>query len=134
MFVILDDEQRLTQRRAVLLTVTPTDRWLDDTQQWRSAVALPIGTRVQAVDQPLTKSAPHVGEEILIRSFPTRRVYAFIVTEIHLVRASALTAGELRDLGHDNRDSFNRSLSGALGDRLCWFIGIFPASANQIQH
>ncbi len=50
------------QRTAVLLTVTPTDRWLDDHQQWRSAGALDIGDHVQSVDQPLTKVMPTVGE------------------------------------------------------------------------
>lgn len=135
MFVMINAEDLAAGRRtAVLLLVTPTDRWQDENQQWQPASALPVGTHVQAVDQPLTQAAPRVGEEMLVRSLITRRVYSFAVTDIHLARASDLTAGELLDLGHSSRESFARSLSGALGDRQVWFIRLLPAAASGARH
>jgi hypothetical protein len=114
------------RRSAVLIPATDADRIrLTPNDVHHSLANIPIGAAVYEVNH-FGYEFSQVGATMSMRSLPTGRRYALTVTGIHLVRCSELTPGELAELGHASRASFDGEFGSALGDRPAWFVRLIP--------
>ncbi len=118
------------RRSAVLIPATAADRIRlapDDVR--RCLDDIPIGAAVYEVNH-FDHEFSQVGATMSMRSLCTGRRYALTVTDVHLVRCSELTPGELAKLGHASRASFDGEFGLALGDRPAWFVRLIPLPAT----
>jgi hypothetical protein len=135
MAALFDAEALLDgHRSAVLVPATPADRIRLTPADVRHRLDdIPIGAAVYEVNH-FGHEFSQVGATMSIRSLRTGRRYALTVTGIHLVRCSELTPGELAELGHASRASFDGEFGAAMGDRPAWFVRLIPLAATPHTH
>ena len=125
----LDAEAFLDGRRtAALAPATLYDRArLTPDGDWLELDQIPLGSQVHEVNHFDRHTSTH-GGVMSMRSLKTDRRYDLVITSIHLVRSSELTAEEMAELGYSSREAFDQFGWGAqLKDRRAWLMRVMPA-------